>query len=110
MCHGGLNGSYIKLSIGFPNKILTYNGSVFTSKVFKEVCQELGIQHARTTPFQPQTNGCLERFHGTLKHRLTNFENRRTEWDKLLNHVFFMYRKVFHIVVYWGSTRGSIVW
>ena len=52
---------------GIPSKILTDQGSQFTSEVMTQTCQRLGITHITTVPYRPQGNGILERFHGTLK-------------------------------------------
>jgi transposase InsO family protein len=43
-------------------RILTDNGSIFRSKLWKAVCQELGVRHSFTAPYRPQTNGKAERF------------------------------------------------
>jgi transposase InsO family protein len=44
--------------------VLTDNGSCYRSHVFREA---LGlIEHRRTRPYRPQTNGKVERFHRTL--------------------------------------------
>jgi transposase InsO family protein len=45
-------------------KVLTDNGSCYRSHAFKDA---LGvIEHRRTRPYRPQTNGKVERFHRTL--------------------------------------------
>ncbi|MEB3024193.1 IS481 family transposase, partial [[Mycobacterium] crassicus] len=45
-------------------KVLTDNGSCYRSHVFRD---GLGnIEHRRTRPYRPQTNGKVERFHRTL--------------------------------------------
>jgi len=47
-------------------RILTDNGSNYTSRVFKEQASELGIGLRRTRPYRPQTNGKAEAFIKTL--------------------------------------------
>jgi transposase InsO family protein len=45
-------------------KVLTDNGSCYRSKLFADA---LGtIEHRRTRPYRPQTNGKVERFHRTM--------------------------------------------
>jgi hypothetical protein len=39
------------------------------------VCKTLGIQQSSSTPYHPQGNGGIERFHRTLKERLRCFPN-----------------------------------
>ena len=45
-------------------KVLTDNGSCYRSHVFANALG--GIEHRRTRPYRPQTNGKVERFHRTL--------------------------------------------
>jgi transposase InsO family protein len=45
-------------------KVLTDNGSCYRSHAFKDALA--GIEHRRTRPYRPQTNGKVERFHRTL--------------------------------------------
>jgi transposase InsO family protein len=47
-------------------RILTDNGSCYRGAVHALTCRRLGIKHARTRPYRPQTNGKAERFIRTL--------------------------------------------
>lgn len=47
-------------------RILTDNGSNYTSRLFKQQAAELGIGLRRTRPYRPQTNGKAEAFIKTL--------------------------------------------
>ena len=48
---------------GFPVRaLLTDNGSSYRSHLFRHACQQLDIQHRRTRPYTPRTNGKAERF------------------------------------------------
>ena len=54
----------------FPNenpRIISDNGSQFFAKDFKEFIRLLGMTHVRTSPDYPQSNGKLERLHGSIK-------------------------------------------
>ena len=48
-------------------KLLSDNGSGYISRSFREYLQQVGIRHILASPFHPQTNGKLERYHRTLK-------------------------------------------
>lgn len=48
---------------GIPERVLTDQGPQFVSTLFAHLCNKIGIKHVKTTPYRPQTNGCLERFH-----------------------------------------------
>lgn len=41
---------------GVPMEIHSDQGRSFESKIFKEMCQRLGIEKTRTTPYRPQSN------------------------------------------------------
>lgn len=47
-------------------RVLSDNGPAYRSHAWRETCTELGINHTRTRPYRPQTNGKIERFHRTL--------------------------------------------
>ena len=55
---------------GVPNSIVSDQGPQFTSHLWKELHQVLGIQQNHTTAYHPQANGMVERFHRTLKAAL----------------------------------------
>jgi transposase InsO family protein len=47
-------------------RVLSDNGSAYTSHAWRDACTELGVVHKRTRPYRPQTNGKIERFHRTM--------------------------------------------
>ncbi len=48
-------------------RIITDNGPQFIAKDFKEFIRITGMTHVRTSPYYPQSNGKIERWHGALK-------------------------------------------
>lgn len=48
-------------------RIISDNGPQFVAKDFKEYIRIVGMTHVRTSPYYPQSNGKIERWHGTLK-------------------------------------------
>jgi putative transposase len=48
-------------------RIISDNGPQFIAKDFKEFIRISGMTHVRTSPYYPQSNGKLERWHGSLK-------------------------------------------
>jgi transposase InsO family protein len=54
----------------FPDarpRIISDNGPQFLARDFKEFIALCGMTHVRTSPFYPQSNGKLERYHRTIK-------------------------------------------
>jgi len=52
---------------GATPRIITDNGPQFISKDFKQFIRICGMTHVRTSPYYPQSNGKLERYHRTIK-------------------------------------------
>lgn len=52
---------------GEKPRIISDNGPQFIARDFKEYIRLMGMTHVRTSPFYPQSNGKLERWHGSLK-------------------------------------------
>ena len=48
-------------------RIISDNGPQFVAKDFKEFIRICGMTHVRTSPYYPQSNGKIERFHRTIK-------------------------------------------
>ena len=48
-------------------RIISDNGPQFIAKDFKEFIRISGMTHVKTSPFYPQSNGKLERWHKSLK-------------------------------------------
>jgi putative transposase len=52
---------------GVTPRIISDNGPQFIAKDFKEFVRVCGMTHVKTSPYYPQSNGKIERFHRTLK-------------------------------------------
>jgi putative transposase len=52
---------------GESPRIISDNGPQFIARDFKEFIRLIGATHVRTSPYYPQSNGKLERWHGSLK-------------------------------------------
>jgi transposase InsO family protein len=54
----------------FPDakpRLISDNGPQFIAKDFKEFIRLSGMTHVKTSPYYPQSNGKLERYHRTIK-------------------------------------------
>ena len=57
-------------SFGIPEDITTDNGAQFSSAVWRQLLTTWNIKSHFTTPYHPQSNGLVERFHRRLKESL----------------------------------------
>jgi putative transposase len=48
-------------------RLISDNGPQFIAKDFKEFIRLCGMTHVKTSPYHPQSNGKLERYHRTIK-------------------------------------------
>ena len=48
-------------------RVISDNGPQFISKDFKDYIRLSGMTHVKTSPYYPQSNGKLERYHKTIK-------------------------------------------
>ncbi|GFX63451.1 integrase catalytic domain-containing protein [Trichonephila clavipes] len=64
-----------------PLVITTDQGKQFDAQLFQELSKLIGFKHNKTTTY-PQTNGCIERWHHTLKASIMCHENE--SWTRSL--------------------------
>jgi transposase InsO family protein len=76
-------------------RVMTDNGSCYVSKAFGRRCRRLHIQHLRTRPYTPKTNGKAERFiktllrewaYGRAYSRSCERTRHLTRWLRYYNH------------------------
>lgn len=70
MCEADVELVLEKAKELFPTarpRIISDNGPQFIARDFKEFIRISGMTHVRTSPYYPQSNGKLERYHKTIK-------------------------------------------
>jgi transposase InsO family protein len=73
-------------------RIISDNGPQFIDKDFKEFIRICGMTHVKTSPYYPQSNGKLERFHKTIKSECIrpqtplNLEDARRTVERYVTH------------------------
>ena len=77
---------------GVPLQILTDQGSQFMWQLVSQLCQKLHIDKLKTTAYPPQSNGCLERWHGTLVPMLKKSLEHKFDWDRQIKYAVFACR------------------
>jgi transposase InsO family protein len=50
--------------------VLTDRGSCFTAEGFEKACRARGVEHRKTRPYTPRTNGMVERFNGRVQREV----------------------------------------
>ena len=85
---------YIIFTYGKPVSVLTDNGEEFLSYQVQNLLQRFGIQHRRTSPYHPQTNGRLEKFNDVLTQMLARMTapERQNTWDECLPDALLAHR------------------
>ena len=82
---------------GLPKYLMSDRAGEFSSKHFAAVLGELEIRHHKTTPYNPQSNGVVERTNGTLLQLLRATLIEFTgQWDELLPWCARCYNGAYH--------------
>ena len=79
--------------VGLPCSVQSDNDSSFVSDNFKRFLDQYGISQVLSTPYRPQSQGALERYHQTLKAMLRKFCFANTSsWDTFIPFLLFCTR------------------
>ena len=79
---------------GVPTIMIHDNGTEFTNSTVQDYLCKLGVEVRRTTPYHPQTNGKLERWHRSLKDILRKLVNNNiSAWEEHLGSALLAYRQ-----------------
>jgi len=80
---------------GFPEEILSDQGTEFMSELMQHFLFQFGITQIRSSPYHPETNGSCERFHRTLKSMLRSMvDDFNDSWTECLPWTLFAYREI----------------
>ena len=80
-----------------PKRVISDKGPQFTSNVFKEVTEMLGIKQSLTVSYSLQANGQAEKAIGTLHHTLSKLcESNQKNWDLLIPYSLWVYKTALH--------------
>ncbi len=90
----GLWSIFSRTSI--PERVLSDQGGQFCGKVMGQLGEWLGIDKVRTSPYHPETNGAVERMHGTMKGILGKCISDGLDWVEQLSFVMYVLRQMPH--------------
>ena len=89
--------SNIVCRISMPSVIHSDQGREFEHKVMHELCILGGSHKTKTTPYDLESDGLVERFNRTLLMMLAMFGGEhKDDWDDLLPPVMMAYRSSVH--------------
>ena len=71
-------------------RVLSDNGSAYTSFAFRDACAAAGIRHTRTRPRHPWTNGRAERFIGTIQRECAYRDQFTSDGERALSIALFV--------------------
>lgn len=81
--------------MGLPEEIHSDNGSQFTSDMMKEFHKLLAIKGVYSSPYHAQSNGVVERFHGTLKPMIRKvIQSQPRQWHRYVPALLFAVREM----------------
>ena len=81
--------------LGFPKEVLSDQGTQFNSDLMHQFHSLCGCKGIRTSPYHPQANGQVERFHSTLKSMLKKVVKQQPKlWHKYLPALLFACREL----------------
>ena len=91
---------------GFPEKIVTDQGTNFESYLFKDLCKVTKITKLRTFSYHPQGNSNSERFNSTLINMIRTLEQEhKVKWTTHLKTLCSTYKSTVHsstgFIQYW---------
>ena len=84
---------------GFPQRLMSDQGTEFCGKVITAMCSLLGVEKIRTTPYHPQTNGSAERVHQTLQRMIGKLDpEKRRKWPAHIGSIIIAYNSTRSLV------------
>ena len=92
---------------GLPKQLVSDNGPQFTSDDFAVFMRENGVQHIRTAPYHPASNGLAERFVQSVKMALKASERDGRSLNQRLCEFLLTYRNTPHATT--GVSPASLL-
>lgn len=90
-----------------PNAMLSDNGPEFRSAQTEDVLKLFNIKHVYSSPFNPTSNGSVERANRTVKELMKATIDNITEWDDFLPKVITTYNNTHHSQI--GCTPSQMI-
>jgi hypothetical protein len=81
-----------------PKVVQSDNGAEFKNRLISKMCEKHSMKQIFSSAYRPQSQGCVERFNGTLKRLLFKHMSRfKTKvWIDVLDKIIDNYRSIKH--------------
>ena len=79
-----------------PEKLLSDNGPEFASEHFRRAVLDMGTKQIFSTPYNPSSNGAIERVNRTIQGFLRSLVNYDSDWDVKLSQCLIAYNNTYH--------------
>lgn len=90
-----IHGIFLKFNC--PAKIIPDNAMVLKSNLIKKIYKALSIKHVYITPYRPESNGVVERWHKSLANYFKTMINEHQQsWDSVLDYCVYSYNCKVH--------------
>ena len=84
---------------GFPQCLMSDQGTEFCGKVIAAMCSLLGVEKIRMMLYHPQTNGSAERVHQTLQRMIGKLNpEKRRKWPAHIGSIIIAYNSTRSLV------------
>ena len=81
---------------GQPEILHSDQGRNFESTVLAQTLEAFGVKKSRTTAYNPQGDGMVERFNRSLLQLLRAYVDKENDWEQYLPLVLYAYRTSVH--------------
>lgn len=81
-----------------PDVLSSDNGGEFSSEKMKDLAVKFDIDYRYSEPYNPKTNGCVERVNATIKNKIAKFlaDHKSKRYIDELQHLVYSYNTSVH--------------
>ena len=73
-------------------ELFSDQGKQFKCRLFEQLCLKLKVTKIQSSPYHPQSNGVVERFHGTLVPMVRKALDKGIDWSAQVKYCLFAIR------------------
>ncbi|CAL4084065.1 unnamed protein product, partial [Meganyctiphanes norvegica] len=92
---------------GFPEQLISDNGSQFTTQEFGEFLRGNGVEHCKVPTYQLTLNSEIKRMVKTFRNAMMKMENRGLSWSQMVSTFLITHRNTPHTIT--GMTPAELL-